>query len=260
MQRKSFINHVLIVDHKYSDELAIQKEHQSYNFIILPDFQNALNLINTNFIPKVIVCNIDLQCNSFTGLSFISNIRCNDSWSSIPIIALSGQSHSDVILESLKRGAIDFVKCPYQPVELFKRIQHASNINRPQYCQQPQKIDNKNSQLKELRKMYVETMKYAVLYWETCTQKTKIDLAEASGLWSVYLDKNGSYRTRTLDRYLKEESLPKNPKVKQILLTANYVLNHCQKQSMIQQKLKHCFFKLLETEEMSSEDFIFLKN
>jgi len=35
---------------------------------------------------------------------------------------------------------------------------------------------------------------------------------------------------------------------------------HCQKQSMIQQKLKHCFFKLLETEEMSSEDFLFLKN
>jgi two-component system sensor histidine kinase ChiS len=259
MKSKTLNHHVLIIDHAYTDKQVIQKEQQSYNLIVLSDFQNALNLISANFTPKVIVCNIDLEGNASNGLTFISTIKVHKSWSSIPVIALSKHSHSDIILESLKCGAIDFVKCPYEPSELFSRIEQACRINQSQDIKQCMPIEKNNSQLKKLRKLYVETMKYAVLYWETSTKLTKIDLAESSEIWSVYLDKNGVFRTRTLDRYLKEESLPKNPKVQQILLTANYVLNHCKKECIIQNKLKRCFYKLLEIEEMSDNP-LFLKN
>lgn len=262
MQNNSLAKHVLIIDHEHSDELIIQKEHQlfKFNLLIISDFQKALDLMSSNFTPQVIVCNIDLTCNSITGLSFISNIRSNETWSRIPIIALSKTGQSSIILESLQLGAIDFLKCPYEPMQLLKRIQRAYRINRFQDSQHNVQTGNKDNNLNKLRKIYVETMKYAVLYWEISTKLTKIELAESSGLWSVYLDKNGAYRTRTMDRYLKEKKLPKNPKVKQIILTANYVLNHCQKQSIIKQKLKSCFYKLLDLEEISSEDYLVLKN
>ena len=249
--QKNLPKNVLIIDNNNSDKPALQQEYQLFNCIVISDFQNALNLICTNFTPKVIVCNIDLEDNPLTGLSFISTIKTNQTWSRIPIIVLSKHRHSEIILESLKAGAIDFVPCPYEPVELFNRIQHASMINQSPKCQHDLQITQKKKFSTELRKLYVKTMNNAVLYWETCTQSTKIDLAESSGLWSVYLEKNGVFRTRTLDRYLDEKSLPKNPKVKLILLTANYVLNHCNKQCIIQQKLKQCFDQLMEIEKMT---------
>ncbi|MBF0286174.1 MAG: response regulator [SAR324 cluster bacterium] len=78
----------------------------------------------------------------------------------------------------------------------------------------------------ELRQAIVNVMQLSLEYWELTTYKTKINLAEESKIWKVYLNQD-TYQTRTLDKYLNLEKLPKNPRWRDVLKTASYVLSHC---------------------------------
>jgi two-component system sensor histidine kinase ChiS len=51
-------------------------------------------------------------------------------------------------------------------------------------------------------------------------------LAEKSKLWRVYMDRS-SPQTRTLDKYLNLDTLPKAPRWKTVVASAEYVLKHC---------------------------------
>lgn len=69
-------------------------------------------------------------------------------------------------------------------------------------------------------------MTLALDYWQKAKRKGKIELAEESGLWRVYMDRS-SLQTRTLDKYLLVETLPRNPRWRDVVRTAEYVLRHC---------------------------------
>ncbi|MDO6580330.1 response regulator [Photobacterium sp. 2_MG-2023] len=88
---------------------------------------------------------------------------------------------------------------------------------------QPDKAD-------QLRQMLVDVMKDCLQFWEASTGKTKFDLAEESGLWRVYLDRS-TLQTRTLDKYLQLETLPKTPRWRTVLNTLDFVLERCAKES-----------------------------
>jgi hypothetical protein len=73
----------------------------------------------------------------------------------------------------------------------------------------------------------VDLMNRTIHYWVEATGRTKADLAEESRIWSVYPDHNGWRRTQTLDKYLDIHTLPKRPRISQVLQTAYYVLKTC---------------------------------
>jgi hypothetical protein len=75
------------------------------------------------------------------------------------------------------------------------------------------------------RHTIVEVMTLALDYWQKTKHKGKIELAEESGLWRVYMDRS-SLQTRTLDKYLLVETLPRNPRWRDVVRTAEYVLRH----------------------------------
>ena len=75
------------------------------------------------------------------------------------------------------------------------------------------------------RRSIVEVMTLALDYWQKSKHKGKIELAEESGLWRVYMDRS-SLQTRTLDKYLLVETLPRNPRWRDVVRTAEYVLRH----------------------------------
>lgn len=78
-----------------------------------------------------------------------------------------------------------------------------------------------------LPELIVDLMNRAIHYWVESTGRTKADLAEESKIWRVYLDLNGWRRTQTLDKYLDIHTLPKSPRITQVLQTAYYVLKAC---------------------------------
>jgi hypothetical protein len=75
------------------------------------------------------------------------------------------------------------------------------------------------------RRSLVEVMTLALDCWQKAKHKGKIELAEESGLWRVYMDRS-SLQTRTLDKYLLVETLPRNPRWRDVVRTAEYVLRH----------------------------------
>ena len=78
----------------------------------------------------------------------------------------------------------------------------------------------------ENRQQLVSMMKLALYIWEESPNRTRIDLAELSGVWRVTLD-GGTPKTRTLNKYLSIETLPTNPRWRKVLQTVNYVLEQC---------------------------------
>jgi two-component system sensor histidine kinase ChiS len=78
----------------------------------------------------------------------------------------------------------------------------------------------------KLREAIVTTMSTALKHWELTSGKSKIELAEESRIWKTYLDK-GTYKTRTLDKYLTLKTLPNKPRWREVLKTAGFVMAHC---------------------------------
>lgn len=76
-----------------------------------------------------------------------------------------------------------------------------------------------------VREHAVSVMNLALACWERELGKSKLDLAEQSRIWPVYIDKS-TPTTRTLDKYLSLDNCPKNPRSKRVVDTAEFVLRH----------------------------------
>ncbi|MDH3976683.1 MAG: ATP-binding protein [Deltaproteobacteria bacterium] len=89
----------------------------------------------------------------------------------------------------------------------------------------------------------VEVMNLALEYWVEATGKTKIDLALESKLWKVYTNLDGWERAQTLDRYLDIDTMPKNPRWKKVMATADFVLACCSASSPRREALQGALVK-----------------
>ncbi len=78
-----------------------------------------------------------------------------------------------------------------------------------------------------MRSVLVEAMTSALDYWEKAPGQSKFTFAEQSGLWRVYLDRS-TLQTRTLDKYLRVETLPKTPRWRTVLSSLEFILEHHQ--------------------------------
>ncbi len=92
-----------------------------------------------------------------------------------------------------------------------------------------------NSQKSLLREQVVNVMNLALACWEHDIGKTKLDLAEESKIWPVYMDKS-TPTTRTLDKYLNIELCPKNPRSQRAIDTAEFVLRKMKKSTTVKRK------------------------
>jgi len=86
------------------------------------------------------------------------------------------------------------------------------------------------------RELGVYIMRQSIQLWEKSMGQRKTDLAEASGLWRVQLD-GDTYRVRTMDRYLNLDTLPERPRWKNIIATAEYVLEQVSEASSQKEQL-----------------------
>ncbi|WMT86107.1 response regulator [Pelagibacterium sp. 26DY04] len=73
------------------------------------------------------------------------------------------------------------------------------------------------------RETIVAVMTQSMALWRRVKGGSKIDFAEQSGVWRVNLDRS-SLQARTLDKYLLIETLPANPRWRDVVQTAEFVL------------------------------------
>ncbi|ODT82669.1 MAG: histidine kinase [Pelagibacterium sp. SCN 64-44] len=73
------------------------------------------------------------------------------------------------------------------------------------------------------RETMVSVMVESLRLWREVTGESKFELAERSGIWRVNLDRS-SLQARTLDKYLLVETLPVQPRWRDVVNTAEFVL------------------------------------
>lgn len=94
--------------------------------------------------------------------------------------------------------------------------------------------DNNHQQASEsskqqLREQVVITMQATLACWEHELHRSKLQLAEESRIWPVYIDKS-TPTTRTLDKYLQIDTCPNNPRSQRVIDSAEFVLRQLDNQ------------------------------
>ena len=198
-----------------------------------PDRSEALEILKKGFTPELFLVDIMMPSSSKAGIELIADLKANPMWKPIPVIVLSARMQSEIILEALKSGAIDYLVKPYDSADLLRRVQRAIDLKKP-----------KEEEPMTLRQLHLETMRTAVLFWELKTQKSKSELAFESKIWSHYFDEKGTLRSKTLDRYLSDKTLPKKPKSHLVINTARFVLEKCGEEDKLKPQLQQLLDQL----------------
>lgn len=85
------------------------------------------------------------------------------------------------------------------------------------------------SSKQQLREQVVMTMQATLACWEHELHRSKLQLAEDSHIWPVYIDKS-TPTTRTLDKYLQLDTCPNNPRSQRVIDSAEFVLRQLNNQ------------------------------
>ena len=101
-------NHILIID----DDLMLLKTAEEilsdqYNVSVAKSGIQALNLLNKNIIPDLILLDIDMP--QMDGYETLEEIKKISGCELIPIIFLTGFSEMDYEVRGLKAGAVDYI-------------------------------------------------------------------------------------------------------------------------------------------------------
>lgn len=212
------------------------------------DLAMALDLLASPPMPDLILTDIMMPSGQWAGLTLIEALKKHPQWKRIPVIVLSARTTAKDILDALKLGAIDYLVKPFEPAELIERVLRAAEYGRAP-CRPPGAPETA-----EQRKLLVEAMKLALLYWELSTQRSKIQFADESGQWRIYIDKRGTCSCKTLDKYLHVESLPANPKIHNVEKSLHFVLGNCHGHSAIRGEIELLLGRLLNRDAVIQGD------
>jgi tetratricopeptide (TPR) repeat protein len=78
----------------------------------------------------------------------------------------------------------------------------------------------------DFRRALVELMVATVQAWERSTRTSPVEFAQKSGIWRVHID-DGRLRMRSMERYLSLARLPRQPRWREVLRSAYFVLAEC---------------------------------
>jgi hypothetical protein len=100
-------------------------------------------------------------------------------------------------------------------------------------------MSKQNPDQQALRQALVELHQFSLNCWEEYSGKSKLDLVQESRQWSANLDqRTGTWRMRVFDQYLSLATLPRNPRWRSVVQTANYVLDQCPAEFSKRKELK----------------------
>ncbi len=112
---------ILIIDDDHGISKVCQKTLETEGMIIklLDKPQNLINEM-IDFSPELVL--MDLYMPNFSGIDLARVIRQHESWSSLPIVFLSGESDLDKQITAINQGGDDFLVKPVHPAQLICSI------------------------------------------------------------------------------------------------------------------------------------------
>jgi YesN/AraC family two-component response regulator len=222
------MDELLLVDDEsvLIEMLQWQLQEHSYTVLTATNGEEALSILSNKPIPIVIS---DIRMPGMNGIELVK--KAKEIVPDVQCIFITGHGGRKVAVEATKLGGFSYLQKPLSIDELVVAIGKAQEKLDLLRTIRGIKEENHNKEklvIEQIRNSIFDVMNIAVRYWELSYGKTKAALAEESSIWTVRLDKNvGCYRTRTMDRYLKISTIPKNPNYNNVLNTGAFVLKKC---------------------------------
>jgi two-component system, cell cycle response regulator len=110
------VAHGTLTEHGYEVELAV-------------DGLEALETIRT-YRPDVVLCDVTMP--RLDGFGVLDAMRADAELAEVPVVFLTSRTRSDQAAEGLRRGAYDYLRKPFDAIELIARMQSAVRTKRLQ--------------------------------------------------------------------------------------------------------------------------------
>jgi len=112
---------ILIVDDEHANRFLLEGllSAHNYNPVCVSDGDECLEFLKTNA-PDLIL--LDIMMPKITGIEVLKKIMSQDSFKNIPVIMVSAKTGTSDIKEALELGAIDYIRKPFDEIELLARI------------------------------------------------------------------------------------------------------------------------------------------
>lgn len=112
---------VLLVDDDDLQRKIIAKilEGQPYQLLFATSGAEALNVLRTTT-PEVIL--MDVQMPDIDGIEMTQRLKAVPEFATVPVVMITGNSGRNVVVQSLKAGATDFVVKPFDRTKLLATL------------------------------------------------------------------------------------------------------------------------------------------
>lgn len=101
---------------------AVGSAHEAYRLLEIDGESDAA--------PAHDLILLDIMMPDVDGVEACAQIRSSRRYRDVPILMVSGQSHSEILNQAFVAGADDYVTKPIQPMELLARVRSALRLKR----------------------------------------------------------------------------------------------------------------------------------
>ena len=120
------VGHVYLIDDDESMRLSLTRMLRELGYLV-EDYASAQVFLENSVPVSPAVILLDMQMPEMTGLDLQEALL--KLGRKTPIIFVSGQSHPNQIVQSLKKGALDFLFKPFNLEELLKAVSDAIDFD-----------------------------------------------------------------------------------------------------------------------------------
>lgn len=112
---------ILIVDDEHANQFLLNGllHAHGYRTLLASDGEECLNTLKSE-IPDLIL--LDIMMPKITGIEVLKIIMQSNTLKRIPVLMVSAKTTSPDIREALEIGAIDYIKKPFDELELLARV------------------------------------------------------------------------------------------------------------------------------------------
>ncbi|MCL7751444.1 response regulator [Guyparkeria hydrothermalis] len=225
--RHGDVTTILIVDDDATAAIVLEEQlHQAgYRTLVAHSGTEALELVSRHRVELVL---LDVMMPDMSGLTVCRRLREEFDANTLPIILVTARTRPEDVIEGLEAGANDHLSKPFWRREMLARVEAHLRVHENEqmrWALQEKGVAPTDNESDDPRVLLVKLLECAVTLWQAQTGTGRAELAEKSRLWTVTLD-GSARKTRTLDRYLNPETLPKRPRWGVVVRTARFVFDH----------------------------------
>jgi FixJ family two-component response regulator len=123
------VGHIYLIDDDDSMRASLTRMLREVGYLV-DDYATALNFLEKSVPVSPAVILLDMQMPDMTGIDLQEKLI--QLGRKTPIVFVSGQSHPHQIVQSLKKGAVDFLFKPFNLEDMLKAVADAIEFDRRQ--------------------------------------------------------------------------------------------------------------------------------